>query len=109
MAQLVEPYGSDCTLTRIEYLKAFTVKEKTIYQQLSLLNEFSNFVQGFAYIATEQCERTIQEIQSLSKPNQPSVQMISRQSKRPPTLFKTNSFTATAQEIVETYGTARYQ
>jgi len=76
---------------------------------LSLLNEFSNFVQGFAYIATEQCERTIQEIQKLSKPNQPSIQMISRENKRTPTLFKTNSFTASAQEIVHTYGIARYQ
>lgn len=55
LSALTEPYSSECSLTRIEYLKAFTIKEKTIYQQLSLLNEFSNFVQGFAYVATEQC------------------------------------------------------
>jgi hypothetical protein len=54
MNQLVTSYTESCSLSKVEYLKAFSIKEKIIYQQLNRLNEFSNFVQGYAYIAASQ-------------------------------------------------------
>ncbi len=40
----------DFSLTKIEYLKVFMLKEREIYHQLNQMDLFNNFIQGRIYI-----------------------------------------------------------
>ena len=95
---------------RHEYLKLYLMKERTLYGSLNEMEFFNNFLQGSVYVRTQD----IQPLQNLLKTldeelNLPSGQLVPAHIETFPTHFTVNDFTRSAQEIVETYGTANYK
>lgn len=99
----------DFSLTKIEYLKVFMLKEREIYHQLNQMDLFNNFIQGRIYIPDKDFDEVRKLLAKLERKDSPTGQLIKHNTKNYPTLFQTNSFTCSAQEIVETYGIPRYK
>lgn len=71
---------------------------------------YSNFMQGNVYILkdeVQELQRTMAELEEKIK--HPVGQLVPTHVDAFPTHFRTNDFTRSAQEIVETYGVADYQ
>ena len=71
---------------------------------------YNNFLKGKIYIRKDdlpEFQKLISLIESVMKI--PRAQLQAAESKKYPTCFSKNSFTASAQEIVETYGVPRYK
>lgn len=87
----------DHSLTKIEYLKVFMLKEREIYHQLNQMDLFNNFVQGRIYIPDKDFEEVRKLLVKLERSDSPTGQLIKHSSRTYPTLFQTNSFTRSAQ------------
>jgi vacuolar-type H+-ATPase subunit I/STV1 len=71
---------------------------------------FNNFLQGRIYVRTADLETLLGLLSQLeSELKLPAGQLIQTSTEKFPTYFDRNDFTRSAQEIVETYGVARYQ
>ncbi|KRX00586.1 hypothetical protein PPERSA_12805 [Pseudocohnilembus persalinus] len=103
--------GSLCS--EIEFAKLYCIREKLIYQQLNLLNQTNSIYQGLVWIEESLVSMVARKLSDLSKAN-PNLAMgqifnVEEYNIEPPTYIKTNDFTQSFQEIVNTYGVPRYK
>lgn len=93
-----------------EYLKLYLLKEKDLYGALNEMALFNNFLSGEIYVRKEDVP-DLQKLLQLIERNMkiPSGQIMATEATKYPTYFVQNSYTASAKEIVETYGVARYK
>jgi V-type H+-transporting ATPase subunit a len=73
------------------------------------MNLFNNFIQGRIYIPEKDFDKVAKTVSKLEKKDTPTAQIIKESNNKYPTMFQINSFTGSAQEIVDTYGVPRYK
>ena len=109
--QVLASPSKECKVFRAyEYMKLYLLKEKDLYGSLNEMNLFNNFLSGEIYVRKDDVpdmQKLLQMIESNMKI--PSGQIMATEASKYPTHFVLNSYTCSANEIVQTYGTARYK
>lgn len=97
----------------LEIFKMFLQKEKILYSSLNKLKKEEKLFLGFCWIPQQDKQKILSEIEGLKEKNRnvgiPDFKIVSDHGVRPPSLFRTNEFTAVFQEIVNTYGIPTYK
>lgn len=98
------------TFRRHEYLKLYLFKERELYGALNEMEYFNNFLQGRIFVRTEDLHTLQTTLTDLERELKlPAGHLVETMTEKYPTHFQRNDFTRSAQEIVETYGVARYK
>lgn len=89
-------------------------KEKSIYHTMNMLKQNSAVFQGHCWVPEEQVLLVTEVFENLNRKDQNQhygqiTESSFDKGVAPPTYFETNDFTATAQQIVNTYGIPRYK
>eukprot|EP01101_Sappina_pedata_P012581 TRINITY_DN86_c0_g1_i1.p1 TRINITY_DN86_c0_g1~~TRINITY_DN86_c0_g1_i1.p1 ORF type:complete len:883 (-),score=426.82 TRINITY_DN86_c0_g1_i1:141-2546(-) len=98
----------------LEQWRTFVITEKSIYHTMNLFNYDNGrrclIAEGWcpAY-AIDEVQLALRRATARSGAQVPSILNIVRSTDTPPTYFKTNKFTESFQNIVESYGIARYR
>ena len=93
----------------------FFKKEKYIYVNLNKCKLHENFLDGEVWIPAKKWDEVINATQEIIKRKESNLTAnfqslnLDNSTTKPPTYIKTNEFTWVFQEIVNTYGTPRYQ
>lgn len=118
LAQLMDkfcmPFTEDSLFSYIEMAKNFILHEKSIYE---ILNSFESknptVLIGYCWCPKDRAIEVQNKLNDVSaKLNAGATNFLEISPPHgisPPTFFKLNEFTETFQEIVDTYGVARYQ
>jgi V-type H+-transporting ATPase subunit a len=104
--------SQDINASKLSIYKLFICKEKTIYNTMNYLLPQGRLLVG-AFWMPERYKRELENAINLLKDDKnitpPTIQPMDRKDVMPPTYFKLNSFTATFQSIVSTYGIPGYR
>ena len=96
----------------IQLYKWFVIKEKALYENLNKLKKGDKLLVGLFWCPVSQTKFISDEVQRIKENrNISGPQMWKRENHgiSPPTYFKTNEFTETFQEIINTYGVPDYK
>jgi len=98
----------------LENWRTQVIKEKSIYHTMNMFNfdvgRKCLIAEGWCpKTATDEIQLALRRATERSGAAVPSILSVISSHKTPPTYFKTNKFTSAFQDIVDAYGTARYQ
>ncbi len=104
----------DLNYSNYTLYKFYYMKEKLLYTNLNKCKVRENFIDGEVWIPEEKLNLVVEKLQQIGNENelQVTATFIDIQGVdkgNPPTFIETNEFTASFQEIVNTYGVPRYR
>lgn len=102
------------TAMNIEEWKEYVIKEKSIYHMMNMMNYDlgRKCLIGEGWCpkdAMDQVHQALARATQKSGAGVPSIVSVLKPTESPPTYFKTNAFTLAFQNIVDSYGVARYR
>jgi vacuolar-type H+-ATPase subunit I/STV1 len=85
-------------ISLIEVYKGFLNKEKVLYTSLNKLKKGEKLFLGYCWIPRCERDNTFRQIESIKEKNKnieiPTLQLVHDHTVKPPSMFKTNEFTA---------------
>jgi V-type H+-transporting ATPase subunit a len=102
----------DSDVSALKIFKWFIVKEKSLYATLNLLKSGKTLLIGLFWLPDSKVEdmhKKINDIREDRNISGPQIWKRENHTISPPTFFRLNEFTATFQEITNTYGVPNYK